>query len=142
MEDNCFVTTTSPKSNIIYCTILTLIEGLIFGIIMLLLPQFLTYVSLGCALICVVTFGTGFMLAFAPPVTLRFVDDELYIHDTNNKESNIYAVSASDFVFMQTPLEKKYDMACLRIKGTIFLMFGVRNVAATKAYIDAHFTHY
>lgn len=142
MEDQKLITTTNRKSTLVYLGIVTLVEIFIFVVVLLLLPQFRTYLSLACALVCVTTFGTGVMLAFAPPATLRFVNDELFINDIGTKEYHVYAVTASDFVFMQTPLEKKINLGCLWIKGTIFWMCGVKNFAETKAYVADHFPNY
>ena len=142
MEEKKFVTQTAPKTSIAYLTVLTVLLAAIVMAASYLLPQFGLYILLVGALICVSCFGCGFILASSPPVTLRFVDDELYISDSNGKEYNIYAVPASHFVFMQTPLEKKYNIGCLRIKRTVFWMVGVKNVTETKAYINNHFPHW
>ncbi len=141
MKDEKFVTQTSPISNLIYFSVLTLLFAVLFVVTYRFLPQFRTYLFLIGALLCVGCLGAGMILSSSPPVTLRFKDDELYISDSNGKEYNVYAVSAADFVFMQTPLEKKYDIGCLRIKHTVFWMFGVKKFSETKAYVNDHFPH-
>lgn len=142
MEDEKFVTQTSPRSNLIYCTVLALLFAALFVVVYFLLPQIGTYVFFAGALVCVGCLGTGMILSSSPPVTLRFKNDELYISDSNGKKYNVYAVSAGDFVFMQTPLEKKFDIGCFRIKRTSFWMFGVKNFSETKAYVNDHFPHW
>jgi len=142
MDHDKFVTQTAPKSNFIYCLVLALLFAALFVVAFFLLPQIGTYLFLAGALLCVGCIGTGMMLSASPAVTLRFEDDELYISDSNGKEHNIYAVAAGDFVFMQTPLEKKYDIGCLRIKHTAFWMFGVKNFSDTKRYVNDHFPHW
>lgn len=142
MEDEKFVTRTSPKSNFIYLSVISFVLAVLFSIAYYLLPQIRFTVFLLGALLCLCCLGTGVMLAFGPPVTLRFVKDELYISDSNGKEYNVYAVPASDFVFMQTPLEKKYNIGSLRIKHTVFWMFGVKNFQETKQYVYDHFPHW
>lgn len=142
MEDNKFVTQTAPKANIAYCSVFALLFFVLFAAAYLLLPQFGTYIFLGGALVCLTFFGVGFMLASSPAVTLRFKNDELQISDSNGKEYQVYAVPASDFVFIQTPLEKKYNIGCMWIKGTVFFMLGVKNVSETKEYIRTNFPNW
>lgn len=142
MEDNKFVTQTAPKANIAYCAVFALLFFVMFAIAYLLLPQFGTYIFLGGALVCLTFLGVGFMLASSPPVMLRFKNDELLIADSNGKEYQVYAVPASDFVFIQTPLEKKFNIGCMRVKHTAFFMFGVKNISGTKEYIQIHFPNW
>lgn len=142
MDNNKFITQTAPRSNLIYCFVLAVLFAIIFVIAYYLLPQIGIYLFLSGALVCVSCLGTGMILFSSPPVTLRFKNDELYITDSNGKEYDVYAVSASDFVFMQTPFEKKYDIGCLRIKHTAIWMFGVKNFLETKKYVNDHFSHW
>ena len=142
METNQFTTQTDPKSNLIYCTVLAVCIGLVAAVAWFLLPQFQTYVFLGGATLVLSSLGTGVLLATSVPVKLCFEGDELNIHNTNGQVHNVYAVSAGHFVFMQTPLEKKYDIGCLRIKGTAFWMFGVKDFAKTRAYVSENFPHW
>ena len=82
-------------------------------------------------------------------ISLAFLESQPYnsIIDKGSgmnygKQYNIYAVPSSDFVFMQTPLEKKLNIGCLRIKHTSFWMVGVKNIAETKEYIQINFPNW
>mgnify|MGYP003316731033 CR=1 FL=1 len=139
MEKQKFTTKTSPKSNLIYCSVMALLFAIVFFVVERIFPQIGMYILLIGALVCISCFGAGIILATSSPVILKFEDDELTIHDSSGKDYSVYAVSAKDFVFMQTPLERKYNMGCLRIKGTIFWMFGVINLSETKTYVNNNF---
>lgn len=142
MDEKVFVTQTVPKSSWAYFGVITVLLAAAFAAAYYLLPQFGNYIFIAGALVCISFLGTGLILASGPPVRLRFKNDDLYILDSSGKEYHVYAVPASDFVFMQTPLEKKYDIGCLRIKHTVFWMLGVQNVQETKRYIDENFPHW
>ena len=142
MEDKKFVTQTAPKSSIFYLTAVSVLFAVIFVASYYLFSQIRSYIPLIGVLVCISCLGAGIILASSPPVTLCFKNNELFITDSNGKQYNIYAVPSSDFVFMQTPLEKKLNIGCLRIKHTSFWMVGVKNIAETKEYIQINFPNW
>ena len=113
---------------------MALLFAIVFFVVERIFPQIGMYILLIGALVCISCFGAGIILATSSPVILKFED-----HDSSGKDYAVYAGSAKDFVFMQTPLERKYHMGCLRIKGTIFWMFGVINLSETKTYVNNNF---
>ena len=142
MEDIKFETQTNPKASAVYMFILAVFLAGITAVAYFLFSKFSFEIFL-CGILfsgsCVVA---GLMYLSALPVLLKFKNDELFIRDSNQKEYHVYAVPASDFIFIQTPLEKKYNIGTLIIKHTVFFMVGVKNVAETKAYIHTHFPHW
>lgn len=90
-------------------------------------------------------FSGGFMalmLKNQPNAQLHFVGDELRINHVDGKKYEVYAVPASDFICRQTPLERKYNVGRIQVKGTIFCFYGVQNYDETCRYILDNFPNY
>lgn len=96
----------------------------------------------GWMVLLVALFSGGFMaliLKKQPNAQLHFVADVLHITHVDGKQYEVYAVPAADFICRQTPLERKYNVGRIQVKGTIFYFYGVQNFAETRRYIQENF---
>ena len=136
---NQFSTRTDQRWYAAYTAVMSLVLGIAGGIFMwvwLKMAEPALFIF-GITLLC----GLFIFLALRKQknIPLHFYGNLLHIFHLDGMEYKIEAVPGWVFQFRQNPLERKYNVGRIKIKGTGFYLYGVQNYAETCRYIQENF---
>ena len=75
-------------------------------------------------------------------IPLHFYGNMLHIFHLDGMEYKLEGVPGQVFRFYQNPLERKYNVGRIKIKGTQFYLYGVQNYEETCRYIRESFPNF
>ena len=75
-------------------------------------------------------------------IPMHFYGNVLHIFHLDGLEYIIEGVPSLVFRFYQNPLERKYNVGRIKIKGTQFYLYGVQNYEETCRYIRKSFPNF
>ena len=82
------------------------------------------------------------MLRRQKNIPMHFYGNTLHIFYLDGMDYKVQDVPGWVFRFYQNPLEKKYNVGRIKIKGTQFYLYGVQNYAETCRYIQDNFPNF
>ena len=134
-----FSTRTDQRWYAAYIAVIGLSLGMAGGIFMWVwlkqLPPALFIFSI--TLLCVLFFY--FTLRRQKNIPLHFYGNALHIFHLDGMEYKIEGVPGPFFRFYQNPMERKYNVGRIKIKGTQIYLYGVQNYMETCRYIRQTF---